>query len=247
VLAGAPLEALDTEWVAGLIERLERHSGDDRNTAFARSTMGELLDALKGKVLTPRANGKHIGEDAANGAMGEREAFEAWAKSKGLKFTCHSAHDYYSPHEVQCYYEVWQARAALTAEKVAAEPVREPYQYAQPGSPEFDGAEAYQAHLEAQSAEQIEPVAFVFPPMPPAVVMHDKVGPLFDRLSMQFYASKCMSLAAPQPAQTHVALTDTDLEKLYWTAMNNAADILRYMDEARALLAAQPVSGADHD
>jgi hypothetical protein len=39
---------------------------------------------------------------------------------------------------------------------------------------------------------------FVFPPMPPAVVVHDKVGPLFDRLSMHFYASKCMSLIAPQ-------------------------------------------------
>jgi hypothetical protein len=51
------------------------------------------------------------------------------------------------------------------------------------------------------------------------------------------------ALAAPQPAQTQLALTDTDLEKLYWTAMNNAADILRYMDEARAILAAQPVSG----
>jgi hypothetical protein len=43
-----------------------------------------------------------------------------------------------------------------------------------------------------------ETVDFVFPPMPPAVVMHEKVGPLFDRLSMQFYASKCMSLGAPQ-------------------------------------------------
>ncbi|MFT4064336.1 hypothetical protein [Paraburkholderia sp.] len=38
--------------------------------------------------------------------------------------------------------------------------------------------------------------------------MHDKVGPLFDRLSMHFYASKCMGIAAaPQSAAT-VALTD---------------------------------------
>lgn len=70
---------------------------------------------------SPDANAHTIGEDAANVAIGEREAFEAWAKSKGLKFTCHAAHDYYSPHEVQCYYEVWQARAALTAEKVAGQ------------------------------------------------------------------------------------------------------------------------------
>jgi hypothetical protein len=62
----------------------------------------------------------------------------------------------YCRQSVQDQWEVWQARAALAAEKVAAEPVREPYQYAQPGSPYFDGAEAYQAHLEAQSAEQDE-------------------------------------------------------------------------------------------
>jgi hypothetical protein len=48
-----------------------------------------------------------------------------------------------------------------------------------------------------------EPVDFVFPPMPPAIVMHDKLGPLFDRLSMHFYAYKCMTSAAPQqPAQS---------------------------------------------
>jgi hypothetical protein len=48
-----------------------------------------------------------------------------------------------------------------------------------------------------------EPVDFVFPPMPPAIVMHDKLGPLFDRLSMHFYAYKCMTIAAPQqPAQS---------------------------------------------
>jgi hypothetical protein len=59
-----------------------------------------------------------------------------------------------------------------------------------------------QAALEAKiaAAEKQEPVDFVFPPMPPAVVMHEKVGPLFDRLSMHFYASKCMSLAAPLPS-----------------------------------------------
>jgi hypothetical protein len=53
--------------------------------------------------------------------------------------------------------------------------------------------------------------------------------------------------AFPQPvAQTERALTDQMLEKLYWTAMDNAADILRYMEDARALLTtAQPASG-DH-
>lgn len=47
---------LGYEWVAVLIERLERHSEDDRNTAFARSTMGEILDALKGgQLVAPSA------------------------------------------------------------------------------------------------------------------------------------------------------------------------------------------------
>jgi hypothetical protein len=49
-----------------------------------------------------------------------------------------------------------------------------------------------------------------------------------------------------QPTQTERALTDQMLEKLYWTAMDNAADILRYMEDARALVTtAQPASG-DH-
>jgi hypothetical protein len=59
--------------------------------------------------------------------------------------------------------------------------------------------------LAAFTAEKVaaEPTDFVFPPMPPAIVMHDKLGPLFDRLSMHFYAYKCMTIAAPQqPAQS---------------------------------------------
>jgi hypothetical protein len=42
-----------------------------------------------------------------------------------------------------------------------------------------------------------------------------------------------------KPASQPKALTDTMLEKLYWTAMNNAADILKFMDEGRALLEAK--------
>jgi hypothetical protein len=48
------------------------------------------------------------------------------------------------------------------------------------------------------ASDRPAPEGFVFPPMPPAVVQHEKVGPLFDRLSMQFYAAKCMRLAAPE-------------------------------------------------
>jgi hypothetical protein len=85
----------------------------------------------------------------------EREAFEALMRTRGEDYLYRrdvpgcDRHGDYCLQSVQDQWEVWQARAALTAEK--ARTVREPYQYAQPGSPEFDGAEAYQAHLEAQS------------------------------------------------------------------------------------------------
>lgn len=46
---------------------------------------------------------------------------------------------------------------------------------------------------------------FVFPPMPLAVFRHDKVGPLFDRLSMQFYAASCMRLDAALKAATKIS------------------------------------------
>ena len=67
------------------------------------------------------------------------------------------------------------------------------------------------ASTSANVAQGAEAAQFVFPPMPPAVVMHDKLGPLFDRLSMQFYADKCMRIAAP-PAPP--ALTDAAREVL---------------------------------
>jgi hypothetical protein len=52
---------------------------------------------------------------------------------------------------------------------------------------------------------------------------------------------ECARIADPvdTPASQPKALTDTMLEKLYWTAMNNAADILKFMDEGRALLEAK--------
>jgi hypothetical protein len=74
----------------------------------------------------------------------------------------------------------------------------------------------------ANVAQGAEAVQFVFPPMPQAVVMHEKLGPLFDRLSMQFYADKCMRIAAP-PAQT--ALTDDarDAARWRWFTQNYGA------------------------
>lgn len=88
-------------------------------------------------------------EDAANVAMGEREAFEAWARTdegncadydlarKTAPWT-----DEYRNDLVQRDWEVWQARAALTAEKVAGQ---EPVKDAAPAqSTENDAAEQFE-------------------------------------------------------------------------------------------------------
>lgn len=57
----------------------------------------------------------------ANGAIGEREAFEAYMTRKG--YVCKTHMGAYVAGDVASKWDVWQARAALTAEKVAAEPV----------------------------------------------------------------------------------------------------------------------------
>lgn len=65
----------------------------------------------------------------ANGAIGEREAFEHWCKThcglcdRDLHQTIAGA---YRSGYVDDMWDGWQARAALTAEKVAAEPVAVP-------------------------------------------------------------------------------------------------------------------------
>lgn len=73
------------------------------------------------------ASAHTIGEDAANGAMGEREAFEAWAKTSDGNCNdrdLERRHDGdYRNMLVQRDWEVWQARAALTAEKVTGQAV----------------------------------------------------------------------------------------------------------------------------
>lgn len=102
------------------------------------------------------------------------------------------------------------------------------------------------ALLPAEKVTQAEPVNFVFPPMPHAVVMHDKLGPLFDRLSMQFYASKCMTLAAP-PAQTQVALTEWERKCLTFAGQHLLSDGFTKEADALLNLCSQPTTGANHD
>jgi hypothetical protein len=66
------------------------------------------------------------GEDPANGAIGEREAFEAWylhdmPHETYLLKRSHRHPDMYDDDSVEDAWTAWQARAALTAEKVAAQ------------------------------------------------------------------------------------------------------------------------------
>jgi hypothetical protein len=139
----------------------------------------------------------------ANYAMGEATFREAWAQFAGeIK-----AHSLAAPSVEQDERGAWdgdseESRAAFRAYD-AHEPVstRSSWQI-------WRDACAWQARAASTSAnvaQGAEAVQFVFPPMPQAVVIHEKLGPLFDRLSMHFYADKCMRIAAP-PAQT--ALTD---------------------------------------
>jgi hypothetical protein len=271
------------------------------------------------------------GEDAANGAIGEREAFDVKRAEADFKRAFKGKS--YAPFEILSMFEAWQEcmtfygfatpdhsalyiaekltgstkdasfvqahinqavseamdRAALTAEKVAAEPVAivrdnpddigtiieatRPLEVgtqlylAAPQQPAQSAEQDERAQFRAQvccevglsterSDEEIlnalvaqrvqlrrqaraaEPVTLEQVKALEVAVCHGQSGEALRLLHHMRNA-----LAAPQPAQTQLALTDTDLEKLYWTAMNNAADILRYMDEARAILAAQPVSG----
>jgi hypothetical protein len=72
-----------------------------------------------GEPFRQSASAQPIGEDAANGAIGERpideeDAFQDWWKTRKGKNTD--------------AYHGWMARAGLTAEKVAAEPDKQPDQ-----------------------------------------------------------------------------------------------------------------------
>jgi hypothetical protein len=93
--------------------------------------LGEIRDALQGKGEWRPQLPQPSGEDAANGAIGEREAFEAALakisphRENGYDLTLSGPNfsgENYADEDIQTQWEVWQARAALTAEKVASEP-----------------------------------------------------------------------------------------------------------------------------
>jgi hypothetical protein len=240
-----------------------------------------IWDAVYAALKHCNAEVAPVSNALANRAIGEREAFEEWAKSKGLKFTCHAAHDYYSPHEVQCYYEVWQARAALTAEKVAAAPVvdelamlvRKLVRHVRKASPDNNMATMAMDYLERKGLAG-SPLRDAAPQQPAQSAELDDAQQEILRLCRLYlddesgkYNAKSVltrifSIAATQPAQTQVALTDAPRYREWlhltqvgmWTAgvpnwardhdgrMNDGIAMRSVIEELAALLAAQPVS-----
>jgi hypothetical protein len=200
-------------------------------TDASNPDLGEIRDALQGKgewrpQLTQLSQlTRHIGEDAANGAMGEREAFERYYFGRTYAGTWNAVRDgEYVIERVSDAWRAWQARAALPAEKVAAEPVA------------WMTTDGRIATDETKN----------------------------DAMANSSKAAFCIPLfAAPQqPAQSAeqderaAFLSGRDVEELFlrwseWTTELGEAisrkNIDGFVSDLRALLAAQPVSGADHD
>jgi Lar family restriction alleviation protein len=101
--------------------------GVDGKRGYANNRMG-CFDAVNGlhmqsAIAAWNRRAQHIGEDAANGAIGEREAFEALMRMRGEDYLyrrdepgCERRGDY-CRQSVQDQWEVWQARANLGAAK----------------------------------------------------------------------------------------------------------------------------------
>lgn len=230
-----------------------------------------------------------IGEDAANGAIGEREAFENCLNAG--TFDVDRVSDFHD-FEIEAAWRGWQARAALTAEKVAAEPFQS---RVQPWMLECFGAEIaadkiernhrfFEEATEAVQAngmtrsEAHQLVDYTFDR--PVGELHQEIGGVMVTLAALCLASgqdmhaageteltriwtKVEAIrakqaakpkhsplpAAPQPAQTQVALTQERIRKIaeehFWGGKCTTADDLEKAIVAalcEASLAAQPVS-----
>jgi len=231
------------------------------------------------------------GEDAANGAIGEREAFEAYMTRKG--YVCKTHMGAYVAGDVASKWDVWQARAALTAEKVAADPFQsrvQPWMLECFGAEIaadkiernhrfFEGAtEAVQANgMTRSEAHQLVDYTFDRP----VGELHQEIGGVMVTLAALCLASgqdmhaagetelariwtKIKAIrakqaakpkhsplaAAPQPAQTQVALTELVKKWERWQrdgerrGCPNTNGLTTAISDLRALLAAQPVTGA---
>jgi hypothetical protein len=223
----------------------------------------------RGELLVVTAFGEYrllqvLQLPAANGAIGEREAAIKAALDVLLKVSPKSNYSDYVWIEIRKAREGLSAlltRAALTAEKVAAEPVG--FRTRMPG---FDwvpwltddqatiqkaikdahdhgseGEALYAAPQQpAQSAEQDERAAF--DAWCKSIPANRSMGPW--EIWQAARAASTQSTAT-QPVQTQVALTDELLVDLFYAAQS---DITKFRIKARTLLtAAQPESGGDRE
>jgi hypothetical protein len=91
-------------------------------------------------------------------------------------------------------------------------------------------------HPRAAGASEGQADGFVFPPMPHAVVQHEKVGPLFDRLSMQFYAAKCMRSQDTEIAalRERIAGMEKDANRINWLEQEDEMGFFYNIDHITA-------------
>jgi hypothetical protein len=249
------------------------------------------------------------GEDAANGAIGEREAWDGDSKESRTAFRAYDS--IAEPVSRKTSWQIWRdacawqaSRAALPAEKVAAEPVAWRLRL-EDGSFDYSDCEVkpseadlsdasergrqfeplYAAQQQsAQSAEQDERAAL----LREAVGLLKRVRlvhtgesrnpKLVEQAVKDFLAvhgdeqaraasTQSTQSTATQPAQTQVALTAAPRYREWlhltqvgmWTTgvpnwardhdgrMNDGIAMRSVIEELAALLAAQSVSGGDHD
>jgi hypothetical protein len=223
--------------------------------------------------FTEAAGIAQTGEDAANGAIGEREAFGSIHEFLGIA----SKRLYPTPDKPNSDWAklraavdalaLLEARAALTAEKVAAEPTSIPFSAyrlkvaeeccerlmsacTDSGCPDGVNMADWIRQLAApqqpaQSAEQDERAAF--DAWCKSIPANRSMGPW--EIWQAARAASTQSTAT-QPAQTQVALTQEHIRKIaeehFWGGKCTTADDLEKAIVAalrEASLAAQPVSG----
>jgi hypothetical protein len=194
---------------------------------------------------------------AANGAIGEREAFEAWAKGRYLTryigtYMERTADACERTRLAEAALSGWMARAALTAEKVAAEPTSIPFSAYRLKVAEECCERLMSACTDSgcpdgvNMADWIRQLAAPQQPAQSAEQGERSTGICFfcgEPIDGQ-HESDCPQSTAPQPAQTQVALTDEQREAIATgiKAMTTCGWTHR-IPVLAALLAAQPVSG----
>jgi hypothetical protein len=175
-----------------------------RSCGVTGPAVGDAAESWNSRAA---ARNQSIGEDAANGAIGERpideeDAFQDWWKTRKGKNTN--------------AYHGWMARAALTAEKVAAEPTSIPFSAYRLKVAEECCERLMSACTDSgcpdgvNMADWIRQLAAPQQPAQSAEQGERSTGICFfcgEPIDGQ-HESDCPQSTATQPAQTQVALTE---------------------------------------